>query len=192
MKREEKKKLTRQAITDAALKLFSEQGYEATKVEDIAKLAGVSKGTFFNYFPTKEAVIENYERFTLYSEADKLKNITAPVAPKLLAALIEIVHKMNYTRPLRRSTLQATLSSTKNLEDHFENMSNLRYLLIPIFELGQAHGEFTQKLPAETLADLTIQMFIGVLTHWCLGCGDDDIMAQLMLSFNVFFKGISP
>lgn len=190
MKREIKKQQTKLAITQAAIKLFSENGYESTKVEEIVRLAGVSKGTFFNYFSTKEAIIEDFERISIYAEAEKLKDITAPVAPKLLSSLINIVHNMNYTRSLRRATLQVTLSSTKNLNDHQKNMENLRRLLIPIFEYGQVHGEFTKKLPPETLADLTIQMFIGVLTDWCLGGGDDDIMAHISLSFDVFFNGI--
>ncbi|RUL52136.1 TetR/AcrR family transcriptional regulator [Lysinibacillus antri] len=191
MRREEKKRQTKLAITNAAFKLFSENGYESTKVEDIVKLAGVSKGTFFNYFPTKEAVIEDFERISIYSEAEKLMNITSPVVPKLLSSLINIVHNLNYTRSLRRATLMATLSSANNLNDHMDNMNNLRALLIPIFKYGQETGEFTQKLPPETLADLTIQMFIGVLTHWCLGGGEDDLITQLMMSFDVFFKGIS-
>ncbi|AVK86831.1 hypothetical protein C3943_26850 [Lysinibacillus sp. B2A1] len=189
--REEKKRQTKLAITNAAFKLFSENGYESTKVEDIVKLAGVSKGTYFNYFPTKEAVIEDFERISIYSEAEKLMNITSPVVPKLLSSLINIVHNLNYTRSLRRATLMATLSSANNLNDHIDNMNNLRALLIPIFKHGQETGEFTQKLSPETLADLTIQMFIGALTHWCLGGGEDDLITQLMMSFDVFFKGIS-
>lgn len=43
---------------DAALELFNSAGYEKTMVADIVKKAGVAKGTFFYYFPTKEAVLE--------------------------------------------------------------------------------------------------------------------------------------
>lgn len=53
MGREEKKRQTKLAITNAAFKLFSENGYESTKVEDIVKLAGVSKGTFLIIFRQK-------------------------------------------------------------------------------------------------------------------------------------------
>ncbi len=48
---------SREAILDAALELFSEQGYDETPTEQVAERAGVSPRTFFRYFPTKESVV---------------------------------------------------------------------------------------------------------------------------------------
>jgi len=56
-KRETAKIERRDRLYDAALALFREQGYEETTVDQIAHRAGVAKGTFFNYFPTKDAVL---------------------------------------------------------------------------------------------------------------------------------------
>ncbi|HZU18647.1 MAG TPA: TetR family transcriptional regulator [Candidatus Dormibacteraeota bacterium] len=55
--RERKKARTRSEIQRQALRLFREQGYEATTVGQIAAAAEVSESTFFRYFPTKEAVV---------------------------------------------------------------------------------------------------------------------------------------
>ncbi len=55
--RERKKARTRASIREHALRLFGEQGYAATRVEQIAEAAEVSPATFYRYFPTKEDVV---------------------------------------------------------------------------------------------------------------------------------------
>jgi AcrR family transcriptional regulator len=63
--RERKKAKTRAAVQRHALRLFREQGYEATTVSQIAEAAEISPSTFFRYFPTKEDVV-------LYDDLDPL------------------------------------------------------------------------------------------------------------------------
>ena len=49
-------------VLDAALDLFIEQGFAATRVDDIARRAGISKGAVYLYFPSKEAILEGLVR----------------------------------------------------------------------------------------------------------------------------------
>jgi AcrR family transcriptional regulator len=59
-RRERRRVETRERIYRAALKIFAERGYLETTVENITEAADVGKGTFFNYFPTKEHVLATY------------------------------------------------------------------------------------------------------------------------------------
>ena len=64
-KRERRKEARPQELLDAALTLFVEKGYAATKVDEVAAMAGVSKGTLFLYFDTKEDLFKAVIRSNL-------------------------------------------------------------------------------------------------------------------------------
>jgi AcrR family transcriptional regulator len=52
------KKTSAEAVIAAAGEMFAERGVAATSVADIARLCGVAKGTFYRYFPSKEALVD--------------------------------------------------------------------------------------------------------------------------------------
>jgi len=63
-------------VLDAALDLFMEKGFAATKVEEVAQRAGISKGTIYLYFPSKEALMEGL-----------IKRALSPIALKAVSAI---------------------------------------------------------------------------------------------------------
>src|ERR1700743_3456596 len=64
-------------ILDAALTVFAEKGYAGTRMDDIAKCAGVTKGTIYLYFENKEAVFKALVRESIGSA---LGNVTADIS----------------------------------------------------------------------------------------------------------------
>lgn len=64
-------------ITQAALEAFSEHGYAATRVEEVAKRAGVSKGLLYLYFKTKEELFKAVIRSAVVPRIDALKSSIA-------------------------------------------------------------------------------------------------------------------
>jgi AcrR family transcriptional regulator len=59
MQREEKAERSRRQVLNAALELFSRQGYRGTSVREIAEMAGVSTGAVYHHFPGKEAILNS-------------------------------------------------------------------------------------------------------------------------------------
>ncbi len=88
--RERKKARTRASLQEHAIRLFREQGYQATTVEQIAAAAEVSPSTFFRYFPTKEDVVLQDDMDTRMVEA--LEQLPAELGP--VAAMRAAMHEV--------------------------------------------------------------------------------------------------
>lgn len=85
--RERKKQKTRWAIQEHALRLFQEQGYDKTTVDQIAEAAEISPSTFFRYFKTKEDVV-------LQDEYDPIVAQLFVTAPQELALIPALRHAL--------------------------------------------------------------------------------------------------
>jgi AcrR family transcriptional regulator len=87
--RKRKKLATRERVRTCALRLFQEQGYEATTVEQIAAAARVSHMTVFRYFPTKEDVALSDSYDPLIVELLLQTPATRPLIDRVRAALLQ-------------------------------------------------------------------------------------------------------
>ena len=87
--RQEKKAATRRSIRSHALRLFREQGYDATTVGQIAAAAGVSHMTFFRYFPTKEDVVLSDSYDPLIARLLEQTPAAQPVTERIRNALLQ-------------------------------------------------------------------------------------------------------
>lgn len=87
--RERKKQETRRRITEAAIELFAERGFEQVPVADIAVAADVSTATVFNYFPTKEDLI--YDGMAAFNEHLLAAVRDRPAGQRVVSAFREFV-----------------------------------------------------------------------------------------------------
>jgi AcrR family transcriptional regulator len=76
-RRQRRKEARPSEIIDAGLKLFSENGFAGTRLEDVAKRAGIAKGTVYLYFPSKEALFEAAVKERMVSNMDAMGQLVA-------------------------------------------------------------------------------------------------------------------
>jgi len=91
--RQRRKEIRPQQLLDAALELFVEKGYAATRSEEVALRAGVSKGTLYLYYPSKEELFKEVVRQNLsqlISAGEELRAGFEGSTAELLAALLQL------------------------------------------------------------------------------------------------------
>ena len=81
--REQKKAKTRKAILEAAVQLFSKKGFDKTSIDELAKEAGIGKGTIYTYFKTKTDILKAFCEDELDYIHSELASKTNPNAPFL-------------------------------------------------------------------------------------------------------------
>ena len=122
-----KKNQKRKKILDKAWELFRKNGYEEMKVEDITRELGVSKGSFYTYFKTKDEVLyEILERIKKENE-ERINKINVNQEPsKILEDYV--ISKMNYIVKLlnnmKISSINRNLSNSK-LKNFFEELKKV-------------------------------------------------------------------
>lgn len=170
-RRERRSAEIRERLFRAALQLFAERGYQQTTVQDITEAADVGKGTFFNYFPTKEHVLATYgeERVAAIDRAlEKAKSCKGPVLPVLKELISELAGHSSQSPELLRSIFSAHFTSTPIRADLRKRLRRARGLMAEMFALAQKSGEVRRDISAAQLGRLTHVIFIGVTIAWSL------------------------
>ncbi|GAA0835044.1 TetR/AcrR family transcriptional regulator [Paenibacillus glucanolyticus] len=192
MNREEKKKATRENIIQSALKLFAEHGYSKTTIDQITTHAGVAKGTFFNYFDTKEEVLCDIQLTLATEEFSVLLNHPGPIIPLVREFLMDMCRRLPAERTLVLALIQTTLNNPKLLELEKTKNNPFKQMLSEVVSAAQSRGEITPAIPAHIIAEMAVQTYDGILLYWSKGLGDDKLSNQMAMTFELFFKGITP
>src|SRR3984893_8672870 len=114
-RRQRRSSQIRERLFRAALDLFAQHGFADTTVEDITNAADVGKGTFFNYFPSKDHILLAFGEMQLrkLEEMVKTARSTNEPMPQFLRALgIRMTQKPTRNPAIIRALLQAHPSTT--------------------------------------------------------------------------------
>jgi AcrR family transcriptional regulator len=171
--RERKKVRTREAIEDAALELFEEQGFEVTTVEEIAARADVSTTTFFRYFPTKADVVlsDHGEQLPALrdailgrpSEETALVAVWRSISEEWLAAV-------DPARTARKAKVVATSDALSGLSFHRGH----QWLTVIADALAQRQGRDPDDERASLAARVALEALGSAVERWIAsGCRDD-------------------
>jgi len=183
---------TRERLFRAALGLFARHGFQATTVEDITEAADVGKGTFFNYYPSKEHVLAAFGDLQLGKFQAVLASYEEmePAGALLRRAVAELSEEPGRSAALVRSLLGAQLASEAVRKLILEKLRRARELLARVFRLAQERGEIRPGLDPEALALAFQQLFFGGLFLWSLA-PEEKLAARQGRALELFWSGIS-
>jgi len=192
-RRERHRTETRERLFRAALRLFAEHGFAATTVEDITEAADVGKGTFFNYFPSKEHVFQAFadiQRGKVRRGLEEASRGNEPIRPLLHGLLHALAEEPGRSPALARSALVAFLSSEAVRKILLANMEAGRQELAQILAMGQKRGELRRDRKPLEMARMFQQTFFGALTLWAID-PRERLMNRVEASFPVLWSGMA-
>jgi AcrR family transcriptional regulator len=193
-RRERRTAETRERLFRAALDLFAKKGFAETTVEDITEAADVGKGTFFNYFPSKDHILLAFGELQLAKLEAAVTEVRASgeSMPQFLRSLGVRMTQEPVRHPgIIRTLLQGYLSSTAVRTEMIELQKRVHALHSEIIRIGQQRGEIRSDLPAAELSNVFRQTIFGTLLMWSLH-GDASLHERIDSAFNVLWSGLAP
>jgi AcrR family transcriptional regulator len=190
-RRERKKDETKRKIIDVALELFHRQGFAATSMEQIADTADVAKGTLYNHFATKEAIVGEYMRRTVReNEPDAVKFFQE--LPDTRSRLYVFMEKIAEWTELNKEIVGIYVSyRMQNLfrpQDERER-SGFESLLAKIIGHGQASGELRKNISQEKLVKYFEVLHAMTLRNWLVEPEEFPLQQNLIEAVDLFLTG---
>ena len=196
---------TKQEILDAALKLFSVQGYEATSISQLAEAVGIRKASLYSHFENKQAIldaliqtnIEEYEKHSIFANADwddptftkDKEHMTPEMAAQMFLGQIRyILHDPKISSARKMLTIEqfqnpqmAQLQTKQNYTDVMHYFTGLVRFLIRQGQLADSDPEII----AAQLC-LPISMWLGLCDREPER--EDDVMKLIERHIRQFFE----
>lgn len=188
---------TKQNLLEVGLSLFEQKGFNATGIQEIATLANVPKGSFYNYFASKDdfgvAVIRYYTEVNtecwkeMLNEATKKEDSYQALSTAFLA-ITEKYRCADIKKGCLLGNLAAEISEASDecrmaLQ---EAVNSYKKILAERLLIGQEMGKVRNDLPAQRLADLVWDCWQGSLLRMKIEKSVDPVSHNLELLFQYF------
>jgi len=190
-KRQVKALETKQKIYSTAFRLMEEKGFDNITISEICRLSGVSKGSFYTYFESKDdIVIELYkdvdEKYS--SEVKKMPDNT-PAFEKVLAAVgFQASYAVN--RGVKFTT-QIYKSQLESGTDFFISEERPFFKIIKTsIDEGIDKGELSPDINASETARWIVTVSRGITYDWCLHHGEYDIEQTMKKVFKLIYRSL--
>jgi AcrR family transcriptional regulator len=191
--RERKKAATKERIYFEALDLFRRQGFAETTVEAIAEAAEVSKGTFFNYYPTKEALLHHLGERQAEATASVLQAVlqdpglnTRQRLGRMFQALIATVEA---DRELTRVAVFELLKVPAAIvADPYRSL--FRQAVGELLVEGQRRGEVAAGLDPDLLSSAVTGMYFQQIFEWCAAPAPYSLSTRLDEMIEILWRGV--
>jgi AcrR family transcriptional regulator len=192
-RRERRRAEIRERLLTTAFGLIAERGLENTRVEDITEAADVGKGTFFNYFPTKEHVLGAFAERQIGKYAAALERVrdgNEPVASPIRWLYFALPESITTTPALARGLMRVFLSSDVMRRFASTRLEQARHTLATALKWGQQRGELRQDVDAELMAFWFQQSLFGSVFLWTVS-GDKPLKPWLEKSFKQYWSAVA-
>lgn len=195
--REQKKLDTRQAIMQAAVKLFSEKGFEKTSIEELARAAGIGKGTIYSYFQTKTDILHAFcedEMVGLHQELTDNADKEIPLLQQMVRIYMSEFRHVIENREFGRLFMQETVFPREvDIKRHLENEDNYFKLLFPLLEKARDRGELRKDIELLYITGHFYGLYLLLVSAWYTGrVGTDEAEIALETLFRQAMEGLQP
>jgi AcrR family transcriptional regulator len=177
---------TERAMREAALRLMGERGYEATSTDDIARAAGVSPRTFFNYFATKEDVVFVPRDILpgLVGAELRKRPLDEDLATSMVAALTGVFEQFAQfvgtdAAALVRAQVRLVLTEPSIRRITFERRMNFEDA---VWKVVQERGVAPQDLAARATVTTVVSLTFLGLMEWASSDDDETLLAVVARS----------
>lgn len=189
---ERKKEKTRQKIISISMNLFREQGFDSTSMEQIAREVDIAKGTLYNYFPVKEAILSEYiQRSFEDRRAERILQLRKlpDTRTRMIWILSELIAGVRAQKDVFEKYLVYQIQNMISLHRDAGVKSGIKLLAREIIVLGQENEEIRQDIPLDILLALFEFAFIEVAQEFYMKPESFDAQVAIEYIVDLFMNG---